>query len=67
MTHRLVTRRSCDLARQSRAISNTYKYKKILIKMHYLKGSKHEIFGSRVFLQSKPVWVGDLRLKKSKF
>ncbi len=23
-----------------------------------LKGPKHEIFGSRVFTQSKPVWVG---------
>jgi hypothetical protein len=58
MTHRLVTRRSCDLARQSRAISNTYKYlKKIIIKMHYVKGPKHEIFGYRAFLQSKPVWV----------
>ena len=57
MTHRLVTRRSCDLARQSRAISNTYKYKKNPYKMHYVKGPKHEIFGYRAFLQSKPEWV----------
>jgi hypothetical protein len=26
----------------------------------YLKGPKHELFGSGVFMQSKPVWVGDL-------
>ncbi len=34
-----------------------------------LKGPKHEIFCSRVFVPSKPEWVGDLGtwLKKSKF
>jgi hypothetical protein len=34
-----------------------------------LKGPKHEIFGSRVFMQSNPVWVGDLgsRTKNLKF
>jgi hypothetical protein len=26
----------------------------------YVKEPKHGIFGSRVFMQSKPVWVGDL-------
>jgi hypothetical protein len=33
-----------------------------------LKGPKHEIFGFGVFMQSKPVWVGDsgTRPKKSK-
>ncbi len=25
-----------------------------------LKGPKHEIFGSRAFMQSEPVWAGDL-------
>ncbi len=34
-----------------------------------LKGPKHEIFGTRVFMQSKPVWVSDLgtRPRKSTF
>jgi hypothetical protein len=34
-----------------------------------LRGPKHEIFGSRIFMHSKPVWVGDLgtRPKKQSF
>ncbi len=27
----------------------------------FLKKSKHEIFDSRIFMQSKPVWIGDLK------
>jgi hypothetical protein len=27
---------------------------------HCLKGPKNEIFGSRAFMQSVPVWAGDL-------
>ena len=30
------------------------------LKFRTLKGPKHEIFGSRVFAQIRPVWVGDL-------
>jgi hypothetical protein len=34
-----------------------------------VKGPNHEIFGSRVFLQSNPEWVGDLGIwpKNKKF
>jgi hypothetical protein len=34
---------------------------KPIVGLLVFKGPKHEIFGSRVFLQSKPVWVGWLR------
>jgi hypothetical protein len=36
---------------------------------NFLKGPKLEIFGSRVFTQIRPVWVGDLgtRQKNLKF
>jgi hypothetical protein len=29
------------------------------MEIEILKWPKHEIFGSRVFMQSKPEWVGD--------
>ncbi len=32
-----------------------------------LKGPKLEIFGSRVYAQIRPVWVGDLGTSRVKF
>jgi hypothetical protein len=41
----------------------------ITVHIDSLKGPKLDLFGSRVFMQSKPVWVGDLgtRLKNLNF
>jgi hypothetical protein len=41
----------------------------ITVHIHSLKGPKQDLFGSRVFMQSKSVWVGDLgtRLKNLNF
>jgi hypothetical protein len=39
-------------------LQSSYSAKKFGILL-FLKGPKHEIFGSGVFIQIRPVWVGD--------
>jgi hypothetical protein len=51
------------------AFFSKQKSRTVILRYKTLKGHRHEIFGYRVFMQFKPVWVGGLetRPKKSIF
>ncbi len=40
-----------------------HRFQAILPEVDYLKGPKLEIFGSRVFTQIRPGWIGDLETR----